>query len=280
MHLRRSMAIIAVAILVTLGTAGVSSQVPGTLTEFGKPVYPAYEGWYNHPDGGFVLLLGYFNPNTDQTVQVPIGEANFISPGLPDQGQPTTIHSGRGWGIFTIQVPANFGDQQVSWTLTTNDQTVTVPMHLDPNWYLEPLKDAANGNEPPTIRFSEMGEGNTGPPIGIAHSASGSVGIPLELSVWTTDVKPSGNLQAIAASRLKRPALTLKWQVLRGPGDVEFSEPEQEFEDSSDQNPSTTATFGAPGEYLLRVEALDETGEGGGGFQCCWTSAHVQVNIS
>jgi hypothetical protein len=60
---------------------------------------------------------------------------------------------------------------------------------------------------------------------------------------------------------------------------VEFSAPEQEFEDSSEQNPKTTATFGEPGEYLLRVEALDESGEGGGGFQCCWTSAHVRVNV-
>ena len=41
----------------------------------------------------------------------------------------------------------------------------------------------------------------------------------------------------------------------------------------------TTATFAAPGEYILRVEANDETGEGGGGFQCCWTSAHVRVTV-
>tara|TARA_B100001750_G_scaffold221495_1_gene210114 strand:- start:413 stop:721 length:309 start_codon:yes stop_codon:yes gene_type:complete len=102
----------------------------------------------------------------------------------------------------------------------------------------------------------------------------------MELTVWTTDVKPTGESIAAAAARSRRPALILKWHLLRGPGDVEFSEPEQEFEDSSDQNPSTTATFSVPGAYVLRVEALDETGEGGSGFQCCWTSAHVQVNIS
>jgi len=42
----------------------------------------------------------------------------------------------------------------------------------------------------------------------------------------------------------------------------------------------TTATFSAPGEYVLRAEALDETGVGGGGFLCCWTSALVQVTVS
>ena len=280
MHLHRSVVTIAVVMLVIFGSVNVTSQVPITRTEFGNPVYPAYEGWYNQPDGSITLLVGYFNPNTDEVVRIPIGEENFISPGVPDQGQPTVIQSGRGHGVFTLNLPADFGGQQISWTLTTNDQTVTVPMHLDTQWILEPLLDAGNGNEPPTIRFSGMGEGHTGPPIGIAHSLSGSVGTPMELSVWTTDVKPTDESIAAAAARSRRPALILKWHLLRGPGDVEFSEPEQEFEDSSDQNPSTTATFSAPGEYLLRVEALDETGEGGSGFQCCWTSAHVQVNIS
>lgn len=262
----------------SLGTTGASAQVPSTPTEFGGPVYPAYEGWYSNPDGSYMLLVGYFNPNTEETVEVLVGEANFISPGPPDRGQPTIIPPGRGYGVFTIQVPADFGDEQLSWTLTANDQTVTVPMHLDPQWIVEPFKDAANGNEPPTIRFSPDGEGHRGPPVGIAHSLSGSVGIPVELRVWTTDVKPSANLRA--AARFRRPALVLKWHLLRGPGDVSLSDPEQEFEASSDQNPVTTATFNKPGEYLLRVEALDETGEGGSGFQCCWTSAHVRVTVS
>ena len=262
----------------SVAATSAPAQVPSTRTEFGGPVYPAYEGWYANLDGSYALLVGYFNPNTEQTVEVPVGEANFISPGPPDRGQPTIIPPGRGYGVFTIQVPADFGDDQLSWTLTANDQTVTVPMHLDPQWIIEPFRDAANGNEPPTIRFSPGGEGYTGPPVGVAHSLSGSVGTPVELSVWTTDVKPSANLRA--ASRFRRPALVLKWHLLRGPGNVDLSEPEQEFQTSSDQNPVTTATFSEPGEYLLRVEALDETGEGGSGFQCCWTSAHVRVTVS
>jgi hypothetical protein len=41
----------------------------------------------------------------------------------------------------------------------------------------------------------------------------------------------------------------------------------------------TTAAFSAPGEYILRVQANDATGDGGGGFQCCWTNAHVRVTV-
>ena len=42
---------------------------------------------------------------------------------------------------------------------------------------------------------------------------------------------------------------------------------------------TTNATFAAPGEYILRMQANDSTGEGGGGFQCCWTNAHVKVTV-
>ena len=42
---------------------------------------------------------------------------------------------------------------------------------------------------------------------------------------------------------------------------------------------SAKATFSAPGEYILRLQANDSTGEGGGGFQCCWTNAHVKVTV-
>ena len=262
----------------SVGATWATAQVPRAQTEFGGPVYPAYEGWHPNPDGSYMLLVGYFNPNTEQTLEAPVGNDNLISPGPPDRGQPAVLPPGRGYGVFTIQVPADFGDNQLSWTLTANNQTVTVPMHLDPQWIVEPFRDRANGNEPPTIRFSPGGEGYTGPPIGIAHSLSGSVGTPVELSVWTTDVKPSDNLRA--ATRFRRPALILKWHLLRAPGDVTLSEAVQEFHASSDQNPVTTATFSEPGEYLLRVEALDETGEGGSGFQCCWTSVHVRVTVS
>jgi hypothetical protein len=42
---------------------------------------------------------------------------------------------------------------------------------------------------------------------------------------------------------------------------------------------TVNATFSAPGDYILRVEGNDSTGAGGGGFQCCWTTAHVSVAV-
>ncbi len=46
-----------------------------------------------------------------------------------------------------------------------------------------------------------------------------------------------------------------------------------------DPSATTVATFGAPGEYILRLQANDQTGDGGGGFQCCWTNAYVSVSV-
>jgi len=42
---------------------------------------------------------------------------------------------------------------------------------------------------------------------------------------------------------------------------------------------TTTATFSAPGEYVLRAQVNDDSGDGGGGEQCCWTNALVRVNV-
>ncbi len=42
---------------------------------------------------------------------------------------------------------------------------------------------------------------------------------------------------------------------------------------------NTTATFSLPGEYIIRIEGNDSSGVGGGGFQCCWTTAYMKVNV-
>ena len=42
---------------------------------------------------------------------------------------------------------------------------------------------------------------------------------------------------------------------------------------------TANATFATPGDYMLRVQANDESGEGGFGFQCCWTNTYVKVAV-
>ena len=95
----RGTAVVVVGVLLaTFGASWARAQPPKTLKQFGEPVYPAYEGWYENADGSFTLLVGYFNPNKEQTLNVEIGEGNYMSPGPLDQGQPTHFPSGRGHG--------------------------------------------------------------------------------------------------------------------------------------------------------------------------------------
>jgi hypothetical protein len=246
----------------------------------GQSVTAAFEGWFANVDGTFSILLGYYNRNQQEELDIPIGPNNRIEPGGPDQGQPTHFLPGRQWGVFTITVPKNFGDQKLTWTLTVNGQTTAVPASLAPLWEVEPFKDA-NGNTPPVIRFSN-GASVQGPkPVQVPMTAS--VAEPLALTVFASD-----DAKLIPGMRAPRtPPVTLTWSKFRGPGPVTFAStrpPVEKMEDPKSPAPfngkaTTTATFSEPGDYLLYVVANDWTGKGGGGFQCCWTNALVNVTV-
>jgi hypothetical protein len=89
----------------------------------GQIVLPAYEGWQPNADGSFTMLFGYMNANWLQEFDVPIGPDNNIEPGGPDQGQPTHFYPRRNPFLFTIRVPKEFGNNELTWTLTTNGKT-------------------------------------------------------------------------------------------------------------------------------------------------------------
>jgi hypothetical protein len=254
----------------------ILAQLPlEPVKEAGQSVTGAYEGWYQNRDGSYSLLVGYFNRNSRETLDIPVGANNRIEPGGPDQGQPTFFQPRRQWGVFTITVPKDFGDKKLTWTIVANGQTTTIPMSLNPLWIVTPLKDEALGNTPPAIRFEPGGTAHQGPPRGIATSFTAKAAEPLTLTVWATDdgvVPPESRGRGGAG-----PAVS--WSKFRGPGTVTFANARPQV-DRTDGKATTTATFSAPGEYVLRAQSNDSTGDGGGGFQCCWTNAHVKVTVS
>jgi hypothetical protein len=89
----------------------------------GQIVSPAYEGWRQNEDGSFTMVFGYMNANWLQEFDLPIGPDNHIEPGGPDQGQPTHFYPRRNPFLFTIRVPREFGNKELTWTLTTNGKT-------------------------------------------------------------------------------------------------------------------------------------------------------------
>jgi hypothetical protein len=256
------------------GSVSAGQQLPlEPNRDSGQGVTAAYEGWFRNADGTFTLLVGYFNRNQKQALDIPIGAANQIEPGGPDRGQPTHFLPHRQWGVFTIVVPADFANNKLTWTLTANGKTSSVPMGLHRDYEVEPFKDAALGNTPPRLRFAPGGPALEGPPRGIATVLEARVGDPLTLTVWVQDDAVVDPRRPAGADPLK-----VSWSRSRGPADVSFSNIKPPVA-KGDGKATTTATFGAPGEYVLRVQANDVSGDGGQGFQCCWTNALVSVVV-
>jgi hypothetical protein len=73
------------------------------------------------------------------------------------------------------------------------------------------------------------------------------------------------------------------WHKHRGPGDVTYDTDEIRLLNKGDAKlvleAKTNAYFSEPGEYILRARVNDQSGDGGGGDQCCWTIGLVRVNI-
>lgn len=246
--------------------------------ERGASITPAYEGWYSNPDGSFSLLLGYYNRNGKQTLDIPIGPNNRIEPGGPDQGQPTHFETGREWGVFVIKVPKDFGTKALTWTIVSNGETQSIPFTLNKGYPIAPFKELGMGNAPPVLTFSQGGDKFTGPPVGVAASYTGKVKEPLTLSVWVEDPKSPNESSPARGRGGPPPVATISMHKFRGPGDVTFDKARLPVTKQGDMV-SAAATFSAPGEYLVRVQANDESGEGGAGFQCCWTNTYLKIII-
>ena len=248
----------------------------------GQSITGAFEGWFPNPDGTFSLLLGYYNRNLKQSLEIAIGPDNRIEPGGPDQGQPTHFLPGRNWGLFTITVPKDFGDKKLTWTLVANGKTTVIPVKLHPDYEVQPFMEAS-GNTPPFIGFSQSGPFVQGP-RGQSESLTATVSNPLAISLWLADDAKS----TLNVARGMGSPVTIEWSKFRGPGVVTFSSERPAVDKADFKAPApavfsgtatTTAKFSEPGEYILRVVANDYSGDGGRGFQCCWSNAQVKVTV-
>jgi hypothetical protein len=278
-------ALVCLAAMFPAGYAGLSvaqQLLTGPPHDSGQSVTGVFEGWFHNQDGSFSLLFGYYNRNLKQEPDIPIGVDNRIDPGGPDQGQPTHFLPRRQWGVFTVTVPKDFGSSQLTWTLTANGVTTAVPGNLNTLWELSPFRDA-NGNTPPSIGFAPAGPFVQGP-RGQSTSLQTVLPNPVNLAVWVADdasVIPG-------ATAPKSPAVTITWSKFRGPGSVSFASDKPPVDTAEFEAPPktvfhgkaiTTATFSEPGEYVLHAQANDWSGEGGRGFQCCWSNAQVKVTV-
>ncbi len=264
--------------------SGQATVLPEPPRDSGTSITGAFEGWFKNPDGSFSFLLGYYNRNRKQEVDIPVGPNNALEPGGPDRGQPTHFIPGRGWGLFTVNVPADFGENKITWTIVANGKSTVIPASLKPEWEISPFIEAAVGNTPPVLSFDEHGPSVQGP-RGLMVERRAKVGEPLPLTVWVSD-----DAKFTSSSGAKLPNITpvaLRWIPYRAPGHVVFSgdRPAVRKIVRSDVpapfsgTAATTVTFSEPGDYIVLVTANDYSGEGGSGFQCCWTTGQVKVSV-
>src|SRR5205823_1942859 len=134
--------------------------------------------------------------------------------------------------------------------------------------------------------LEEKGPSAQGPP-GITVERSAKMGSPLNLTIWVEDDAKLSTSSG-APPRNLGPPVTIRWSKYRGPGTVRFDNEQPVVEKLAGGTPGvhfagkagTTATFSAPGDYILHVVLNDYSGDGGGGFQCCWTSGKVNVKVA
>jgi hypothetical protein len=265
----------------------------------GQNVAPVFEGWEENPDGSFNMVFGYFNRNWEEQPHVPIGPANTIDPGGPDQGQPTLFFPRRNKFLFRIRVPKDFGRKELVWTLTSNGKTERAYATLQTDYKLDLRVLQTNThmrlNVPKYREFDQDMANNTPPVVRLEGDAARTVkvGEPLALSALVTD---DGRLKRFPAtafgvdSDTTALGLRVAWFVYRGPGEKVTFDPPQ-FKVYQDKKPGgnspfspewapppipadnkfpVTVTFGAPGAYVVRVLAHD------GGLD---TAKDVAVNV-
>jgi len=137
-------------------------------------------------------------------------------------------------------------------------------------------------DQPPTIVFDSEGGGGAG---AAGRTVKPPVNEPLPAIIGGRVIAgtPAAGGAAAAAAAARRGDIQVIWRKYRGPGDVKIANETLNLENGGDAKKfveaKTTATFSAPGTYWLRAQVNDSSGNGGGGDQCCWTSAHVVVNV-
>lgn len=241
---------------VALAIAAWGHEARAQLTyQEGQNVSPAFEGWEANEDGSFNLVFGYMNRNWQEELDVPVGPDNTISPGPAEQGQPTHFLPRRNRFVFKVRVPADFGDQEMVWTLTTKGETEYAYGSLRIDYQLDNIVIASEtgalgigrsdaetrANTPPvlTLEGETLRHVSVGQPVTIvATIADDGLEKAIERSqaAATRAAESESDEPPTLSRRQLRPpvritvnkvvALHLTWFVFRGEGQVAFDPPQ------------------------------------------------------
>lgn len=233
----------------------------------GQNLQPVFEGWEQNADGSFDMVFGYLNRNYEERLNIPVGEANYFEPGTSDRGQPTLFYPRRQRFSFRVRVPADWGDQELVWTVTAHGRTDRAVGWLVPEQIIDEQVIAMNrsGGGAPDIE-------NRAPSITLVERTERSVKVG-ELLTLTAIIQDDG-VPEMRPARQSRPpgrrnalGLRIAWIQYRGPGEVTF---DPWTPPMADHTPGwtpppvpdagrtvTTARFSEAGTYVIRGMADD-----------------------
>jgi len=272
--------IVGLCLILTGGPVHTSPQTRDSFVQkTGADVIPIYEGWYKNPDGTLSLSFGYLNRNYDEEVDIPVGPANRIEPGPEDQGQPTHFYPRRQRGVFVVKLAKDAGNRRVTWTLSVRGQTASVPANLGELYNIDALKSDGLNRIPPGLKL-EAAQPMVVGPAGTRTALKTVLPNPVTLNSWVVNTETGLSGQSGQSEARPRSHVTVTWSKYRGPGTVTFAS--RTLTVNPTDTATTTATFSAPGPYMLRVlvmgdEMANPTAQT---YQCCWTNGYVEVDVA
>jgi hypothetical protein len=228
----------------TLLIAAISTSA---WAQVNQPVYPAYDGFVQNPDGSYTLSFRYFSHNAEPVTIAPDANNGF-APAPADRGQPTTFMPGD-WRFQCVMVVDKGFDGKLRWTVSYAGTTTGTSEHmLQSNWNL--VEGAA---ELKRIDFANVPRGvclNRAPAVRVLGAVGGrGRGAAPGLAVTAAIGERFSLFGSVNDEGLPRTGkLTAAWKVLNGPGTVTF-------ENASAAR--TRATFSAPGTYELELTGSD-----------------------
>lgn len=290
--------------------ANLAAAQERRMTLSGEILSPAYEGWWPNEDGSFKLFFGYMNSNWEETFDIEVGPENYFTivdePGAlddisvdgydfgqADRGQPTHFQPRRNPFLFTVDVPADFGEKELVWTLQSRSYfTARAYATLKSDYRIDPqvistevggafgsLDDRLRTNIPPelTLEGEAFRTVRVGQPLDLAVTVRDPDNLPAPVNrpPPSTPAQIYRPPQSIVAS--SGPGERFSWIVYRGPADRAKFEPVQmkTYTDTrvwanspwsppfiipkppEDNRWISTVTFDTPGEYVLRGVASD-----------------------
>jgi hypothetical protein len=156
----------------------------------GQPIFPAYEGWEENPDGSKSFVFGYMNRNWEEELDIPVGANNSFNLGTEDRGQPTHFLPRRNRFVFRVPVPKEFTEKdELIWTLSSRGRTERAFATLRPDYKLDNVTEMSEtgalgaGTSSPEIRANKR------PSVKLeaAKPLTVKVNQPLTLVAWVTD---------------------------------------------------------------------------------------------